>query len=280
MEVDDADTPVCDDAGKTGPEDSDTRLRKTGPSNVHEGGDTDTKMVGNDRVSAPSSASSDNVNTVATTLKKSCLKGSSVSRGGKAKSVEFFAYTDVIEIQGLQDFTFKERGRIWYTLEQLDSMRPGLNKVNSLFRNCGEDCMRGLEFRTKKGSKRRLSNYVNAGLSVIDEQEFQWTEGISDPETMAKIYANQTKHCAKSANVLAVLDEMYARKIIYGLPCASQQYTDAQRSYKWDSLRCCTCYSNDLADCADGGVKGSSPNNGCFGTLMKLFCRANRNPDC
>ena len=268
MEVDGADAAVADNFGNTGPEDAGT-TRPSGQSQIREdeGG---ASMAESDQVPAMHEANADSL----ATPTKSCFKGTRVKHGGKRNRVQFYAYSDVLEIQGLKDFTYKERGRIWYSLEDLDKMRPALSKVNYLIRNCGEDCVRGLEFRTKKGSKKRLSNYVNAGLSVIDEQEFQWTEGIHDPETMATIYANQTKESAKSASVMAILDELYVKRVVYGIPCTDQRYIDAQRSYKWDSLRCCTCYDNALARSGDDGVQNQTTKDGCLGTFLKLCCRA------
>jgi hypothetical protein len=129
--------------------------------------------------------------------------------------------------------------------------------------------MRGLEFRTKKGAKLRMANYVNAGLAVIDEQEFQWSEGMHDPETLAKIYSNRTLKSAQQAHILALLDELYVRKFVQHVP-PLPQHLQAQQNAKWQGLRGCTCYTNELKKMSVATSSGSGTSGGRGGGVTSV----------
>jgi hypothetical protein len=180
----------------------------------------------------------------------------------KGNKVKFHPFTEIKEIANLESYNRKEKKNTWYTLQELDDMRPNQQYVKALFRNCGThtklgDCMRGLEFRTKKGAKLRLANHVNAGLAVIDEQEFQLSESLHDPETLAKIYSNRTLKSAQQAHIMALLDELYVRKFVQQIS-PLPQHVQAQQNAKWQGLRGCTCYINELKKMSTSSGSGTS----------------------
>jgi hypothetical protein len=45
-----------------------------------------------------------------------------------------------------------------------------------------------IEFKTKEGSRQRNQNKQKASRAVLDEQDIQRDEGISDPEWISEVY--------------------------------------------------------------------------------------------
>ena len=72
-------------------------------------------------------------------------------------------------------------------------------------------CTRGLEYRTKSGSRARQKNKVAAWDVVYMEQTRQWEKRINDPDALAKAYGACTEKCTKAAFLAAVEDEHNAR---------------------------------------------------------------------
>jgi len=80
--------------------------------------------------------------------------------------------------------------------------------------NNSKYCSRGLEGKTRDGSRQRSRNRTNAACAVLDEQYRQIFEGESDQNSIARVYAKQTSHSRKTALDMASRDEEAASKYL------------------------------------------------------------------
>jgi hypothetical protein len=62
-----------------------------------------------------------------------------------------------------------------------------------------EHCPRGLEYRTPLGSQKRQANKWTAIEAVLEEQQRQQVEGISDDEYLSQVYKQAALHCQQEA---------------------------------------------------------------------------------
>lgn len=76
--------------------------------------------------------------------------------------------------------------------------------------NSDDICFRGLESKTKAGSRRKRYNAMDGVTSVLDEQLSQDQRGIIDPEQISTVYQLRTRHCVEQALKLAKQDEIDA----------------------------------------------------------------------
>jgi hypothetical protein len=67
-------------------------------------------------------------------------------------------------------------------------------------------CSRGLEGRTRLGSRRKLNIKRRARDAVLNEQQRQRDEGIQDPEMISEVYKGFTRPCHTQAHRLGIRD--------------------------------------------------------------------------
>ena len=65
---------------------------------------------------------------------------------------------------------------------------------------------RGLEGKTLEGFKRKRFNFVDACMTVLDEQSDQQEFGKSDPDAIARAYAATTGSCVETARQRGIFD--------------------------------------------------------------------------
>ena len=95
-----------------------------------------------------------------------------------------------------------------------------VNKCNDVL------CTRGLECRTREGSRRRQVNKMNALCAVLDEQERQFVIGIHDELKLSLVYIRMSTHCAEIALATGLNDSRDVRcmdqgKWVINLPATS-----------------------------------------------------------
>jgi len=71
-----------------------------------------------------------------------------------------------------------------------------------------EHCIRGLEYRTKDGARRRTKNKFNGMAAVLHEQDRQIFGEAADDEQLARVYAEVNAHCRREAAELGAQDEL------------------------------------------------------------------------
>jgi hypothetical protein len=110
----------------------------------------------------------------------------------KRRKIRWSAQVRVQEIRHINNITESERESIWMTAMDY-KMIKNIAKTTVLMMMAGEEidendedfCKRGLEFRTRKGSKTRSANKLRARSAVLNEQDLQREEGFHDPEFIA-----------------------------------------------------------------------------------------------
>eukprot|EP00525_Craspedostauros_australis_P013276 CAMPEP_0198112068 /NCGR_PEP_ID=MMETSP1442-20131203/3970_1 /TAXON_ID= /ORGANISM="Craspedostauros australis, Strain CCMP3328" /LENGTH=242 /DNA_ID=CAMNT_0043768721 /DNA_START=289 /DNA_END=1017 /DNA_ORIENTATION=+ len=124
------------------------------------------------------------------------------------------------------DYTPQERRACWYndaemrvmkqerraTIKLMESVAVGKGSHNTNYYCAVDDdkdfCYRGLEHKTKNGSRMRQFNQVDAAMAVMDEQELQAAHGINDPETLSRVYISCTLACQAAALEKGLRDQM------------------------------------------------------------------------
>ena len=86
---------------------------------------------------------------------------------------------------------------------------------------------RGLEYRTKEGSKLRLEHRLTAWEVVELEQARQWREGLHDDETMAEKYHECADESAQLAHLIALKDQQWVQEQRY---CVAISVKPAKRN--------------------------------------------------
>jgi hypothetical protein len=117
------------------------------------------------------------------------------------------------EIRHINDFTDTEKRAIWMTVEDYESAKAMAKTTVTMimngekFRDDDPDyCARGLEFRTKAGSKARCRNKLRTRSAVLNEQDLQRDEGFFDPEFISMVSMDQSVRCRHGARGRAFND--------------------------------------------------------------------------
>lgn len=118
------------------------------------------------------------------------------------------------EIRNIRDFSRTEVEAIWMTLPDYQIIKA-MVKTTIIMMMKGEQiseedpdfCTRGLEFRTKVGSRVRQDNKLRARFAVLNEQDLQRDEGFFDPQYIAMACSEVSLECRKDARARALYDK-------------------------------------------------------------------------
>jgi len=118
------------------------------------------------------------------------------------------------EVRHLKDYSKEERAAIWNTPVDYQMIRAVIKSTVLMMmkgERVSEDdedfCTRGLEFRTKAGSKVRSRNKIRSRAAVLNEQELQLDEGFCDPQFLAMASMEESRECKELALLRATNDE-------------------------------------------------------------------------
>jgi hypothetical protein len=112
-----------------------------------------------------------------------------------------------------EDYTPEEKLGTWFSVQEFDEMKAERRSTVHIMErrnpsvDDGQHCFRGLEFRTREGSRRRQFNQVDAAMAVMDEQDAQLQSGINDAEKLAHVYIICSSHCQDNAHGRALNDQ-------------------------------------------------------------------------
>lgn len=135
----------------------------------------------------------------------------------KEKANQKVTFSNVVihkEIRHIQDHTEEEKEAIWMAVRDYQIVKA-MVKTTVLMMMKGEQiseddedfCTRGLEFRTKAGSKIRSRNKLRTRSAVLNEQDQQDEEGYFDPQFIAMTSMEQSRECKENALLRARWDE-------------------------------------------------------------------------
>jgi hypothetical protein len=122
------------------------------------------------------------------------------------RKVQWARRVKVKEIRHLNDITDTERDALWMSFDD-HKMTKTMVKTTVMMMMRGERiddddpdfCTRGLEFRTKTGSRIRSQYKMRARLAVLNEQDIQRDEGLVDPEFIAMASVEVSNECQEGA---------------------------------------------------------------------------------
>ena len=134
----------------------------------------------------------------------------------KRKSVSFFESVEVYDVLHINNYTEAERRSSWHGESDLQRIRNDARQAVSLLeqgelRENGEYCGRGLEHHTHDGSRQRMQTRCSVWDAVLDEQERQALDGVSDPDQLFTQYHYFSVHCSIQARRIALFDERDAK---------------------------------------------------------------------
>ena len=132
----------------------------------------------------------------------------------KDKKVSFSTSVAVKEIRHINAFSEEEKEAIWCGERDYQIIKA-MVKSTVIMMMKGEQipeedvdyCTRGLEFRTKAGSRVRSRNKMRARLAVLNEQDLQQEEGYFDPQFIAMACMDASLECRTGARARALHDE-------------------------------------------------------------------------
>ena len=133
--------------------------------------------------------------------------------------VSFVPMVTIIPVMSRVDYTLEELERSWFDLEEMNQMRLNArteaNLVDSgiLLEDTEFITIRGLEGRTKEGSKQKQENRMNAYTAVFFELNCQIEDEFFDDDMLAEAYAIYSKTSAMIAQTIGKKDEIEAMKI-------------------------------------------------------------------
>jgi hypothetical protein len=105
--------------------------------------------------------------------------------------------------------------REYSKLEEENKAMVEMSQTRKSTRSSESITMRGLEARTPRGARRRVTNRRRATHAVIDEQSRQGQEGIEDVYMLGEIYKGFTSHCMRQACDVGSRDAQVAKSIYF-----------------------------------------------------------------
>ena len=112
------------------------------------------------------------------------------------------------------DYTDDEKRACWYEKEEWRTMRSNVKQTISAMSDDihheSHITRRGLENRTPDELRRRRQLRLTVCLAVIDEQQRQWENGVTDPSKIAFVSGHLTNSCRIKARTVGVMDAVNA----------------------------------------------------------------------
>jgi hypothetical protein len=115
-----------------------------------------------------------------------------------------------------RDFSAEEKAASWMTQEAYNVSRAERKRTVKImergnpFVNDGQHYFRGLEAKTREGSRRKQFNSIDASIAVLDEQSQQDQTGSSDLEAISIVYIGCSSHCLEHAVERGAVDQRAA----------------------------------------------------------------------
>ena len=136
------------------------------------------------------------------------------SRNKKKKKVQWAKRVRIKEIRHLNDFTDAEMDELWMCMADYQMIKTVVKTTVTMMMN-GEEiskedvdfCTRGLESRTKAGSRIRSRYKLRARSAVLNEQDLQRDEGFFDQEFVAMASMDESLVCRDDARKRGLQDE-------------------------------------------------------------------------
>lgn len=130
------------------------------------------------------------------------------------KVVSFHDAVYVYPCLHYMNYTDRELSESWYNAQEMEEIKAECIHTLQLVacenihvsNNNNFWCLRGLEYRTQEGAKRRQENKYLAWDAVMSEQETQYMTGEFNDEAIARTYSQVSAACREAATILALED--------------------------------------------------------------------------
>ena len=136
------------------------------------------------------------------------------------KTVSFYPSATVRLTLHINRYAGQEIEDCWYSDEEYNAMANDIRTTVKIIEDGGDMLSspsphledlgftpRGLEKRTKKGSKRRTQVRSQAYKAVLEAQSLQWVQRICDPEALALAYRSISYSSQAAAHALGLQDQ-------------------------------------------------------------------------
>ena len=148
------------------------------------------------------------------------IRGQQSQSRQQKQSVSFKPNVVVYPTKHINDYTEEEIRICWYNEQEervitsdCMSIIKAMVKDEEQSISSTSDCIRGLEYRTPEGQKRRMSNKFCAMDAVLDEHEMQWQDNKNDVDELRKIYSTYSAPSHDAAHLIGLEDERQAMLI-------------------------------------------------------------------
>ena len=132
------------------------------------------------------------------------------------KRVSFRPLVAVREVMSRHDYTVEELEESFYDADDLEGMKQTARYEGRLLREGllpASVSTRGLEHKTRAGSRRKRQSRLNAYAAVFFEIDYQIQENLDDPEAIADAYHRYSEPCAVRAQKIGAVDALQASMI-------------------------------------------------------------------
>ena len=135
------------------------------------------------------------------------------AKNEKRRKIRWAKRVRIKEIRHVNDISDSEKAAIWMSVDDYQ-MAKQMVKTTVFMMMRGEHipeddldfCTRGLEFRTRAGSKMRSQYKLRARSAVLNEQDLQRDEGFFDQQFIAMASMDESFECREGARLRAVYD--------------------------------------------------------------------------
>jgi hypothetical protein len=140
------------------------------------------------------------------------------------RSVTFGNTVHYREIRHLKDYSHEEITALWLGQDEYQMIKAVVKMTvmmmmrgQAIAENDLDLSTRGLEFRTKSGSKVRQRSKLRARSAVLNEQDLQRDEGYYDPQFIAMVCIEESLEGRQGARGRALYDEVVIKSYLQGV---------------------------------------------------------------
>jgi len=147
------------------------------------------------------------------------------TKNERKRKIRWSGHVRVQEVRHLSNISEYEKEAVWMSAidyKMIKSMAKSTVFMIMSGEHIGDDdpdfCIRGLECRTRAGSKLRNANKMRNRSAVLNEQDLQLEEGFYDPQFIAMASMDESFDCKEEGKKRAEHDTVCIRSYIDDIP--------------------------------------------------------------
>jgi hypothetical protein len=143
------------------------------------------------------------------------------------RTVSFGTTLQMKQTIHIRDYTADEIENTWYSTAEYKLIKLSVSTIVLMLKQ-GEQlrpdqCVRGLEYKTRHGRETRVLNQIEALIAVLDEQDRQALNDEKDLDRLSQVYTLLTAHCVATAHYIGLNDHRAAIESASDVFAPSQQ---------------------------------------------------------